>query len=76
VIKGVPGLSRLLAVERPEGSTGEELRKATIHVIAIVVGTALAAMSPDQLTTVVGAKYGGFWAWLLAGAMAGAGSDF
>ncbi len=73
VIKGFPGLSQWLTVEKADRSK-EEFRKAAIHIIAIAVGTVLVSMTQDQLSTVVGVKYSGFWAWLLFGAMASGGS--
>src|SRR2546425_6722492 len=74
VIKGLPWLSRLLAVEKADGSTAEELRKAFIHIVAIVVGTILASLTQDQLATVLGLNYSGRWTYLLFGAMASGGS--
>ncbi len=73
-IKGLPLLSRWLAVEKPSGSTAEEFRKACIHILAIAVGTILAGFTQDQLSATVGLHYNGIWAYLLFGAMASGGS--
>ena len=64
----------MLAVQRADGSTAEEFRKAFIHIVAILVGTILASMAQDQLSTVLGLSYSGFWVYLLFGAMASGGS--
>ncbi len=74
VIKGFPFLSRWLAVERAGGSTAEEFRKASIHIMAIAVGTVLTALTQDQLSSMLGLSYSGFWVYLLFGAMASGGS--
>jgi hypothetical protein len=73
-IKGLPGLSLWLAVEKASGSTAEEFRKAFIHILAIAIGTLLAWLTKDQLSTAVGLYYSGFWVYLLFGAMASSGS--
>jgi hypothetical protein len=73
-IKGLPLLSRWLAVEKAAGSTEEEFRKASIHILAIAVGTILAGLTQDQLSTAMGMHYSGFWGYLLFGAMASGGS--
>src|SRR5258708_3521829 len=73
-IKGLPVLSRWLAVEKETGSQAEELRKAAIHVLAIAIGTTLVALTLDQLSTVVGVKISGPWVPPLLGAMASGGS--
>ncbi len=73
-IKGLPGLSRWLAVDKASRSTAEELRKASIHILAIAVGTILARLTQDQLSASMGMHYGGFGAYLLFGAMASGGS--
>ncbi len=72
-IKGFPGLSRWLATERPAGVV-EEARKASIHIIAIAVGTVLVAMTHGQLQSALGWSFGGFWPSFLFGAMASGGS--
>ncbi len=69
-IKAWTFLSRWLAVDKESGSTAEKLRKATIHILAIPVGTILASLTQDQLSTAMGMHYGGFGAYLLFGAMA------
>jgi len=74
LIKGLPGVSRWLAVERTVGSTAEEFRKASIHLLAIAIGTVLACLIQDQLSMVVSLPGGGFWICLLFGAMASGGS--
>ena len=73
-VKGLPLLSRWLAVEKAAGSTEEELRKASIHILAIGIGTWLACMVEDQISTVMGIHQVGFWLCLLFGAMASGGS--
>lgn len=72
-IKGLPFFSRWLAVEKAEASS-EEARKATIHVMAIAIGTFLAYVAREQISAAVGIQYGGFWPCLLFGAMASGGS--
>lgn len=74
VIKGLPGLSRWLAVEQATGSTAEEFRKACIQIVAIAIGTSLSYLTQDQFSTAVGVHYSGIWAYLLFGAMASGGS--
>ena len=61
LIKGLPVVSRWLAIERARGSTAEEFRKASIHLLAIAVGTFLARLIQDQLSTAVSVSGGGFW---------------
>src|SRR3989442_6036499 len=73
-IKGLPVLSRWLAVDKASGSTAEEFRKASIHVLAIGIGTVLASLTQDQLSALVGLHYSGFWVYLLFGAMASGGA--
>lgn len=73
-IKGFPGLSRWLAVDKPVGSTAEEFRKASMQVLAIAVGTILAWMTQDHLSTALGSQYSGFWPCLILGAVASGGS--
>jgi hypothetical protein len=73
-IKGLPGLSRWLAVEKASGSTSEQFRKACVHFLAIAIGTSLAGLTHDQLSAALGLPYNGFWAYLLFGAMASGGS--
>jgi hypothetical protein len=72
-VKGLPGLSLWLAAERPAGAL-EEARKASIHLIAIMVGTVLTAMTQQQLQSVLGWSVTGFWPCFLFGAMASGGS--
>lgn len=74
LIKGLPVVSRWLAIERARGSTAEEFRKASIHLLAIAVGTFLARLIQDQLSTAVSVSGGGFWICLFFGAMASGGS--
>ncbi len=71
-IKGL--LPGWLALEKASGSKGEELRKAGIHIAAIGIGTALAWATKDQLSSLLGLHYAGFWAYLVFGAMASGGS--
>jgi len=59
-IKGLPGPSRWLAVEKASGSTAEEFRKASIHVLAIAIGTTLTFLTQDQLSTVLSLRLNGF----------------
>jgi len=59
LIKGLPVVSRWLAIERARGSTAEEFRKASIHPLAIAVGTFLARLIQDQLSTAVSVSGGG-----------------
>ncbi len=73
-IKGLPVLSQWLAIQKPDGSTAEEFRKASIHILAIAVGTVLAYLTQDQIPTSIGLHYSGFWAYLLFGATASGGS--
>jgi hypothetical protein len=72
-IKGLPILSRWLAVEKASGSTAEEFRKASIHFVAIGIGMLLAAMTQDQLAAVMGG-HPGVGEFFLFGAMASGGS--
>jgi hypothetical protein len=73
-VKGLPMLSRWLAVEKAAGSTAEELRKASMHILAIAIGTVLAWTVQDQIGAVMGIQQVGFGLWLLFGAMASGGS--
>jgi hypothetical protein len=74
-IKGLPFLNKLLATEQQEKSK-EEIRKAAIHILAIAVGTTLAYMTRDQLSTALGIKFDSFLICLVYGAMASGGSGF
>lgn len=74
MIKGLPILSLWFAVERKSGSTLEEFRKATIHIVAIIIGTGFAWLTRDQLSTALGMPSANFWIYLLFGAMASGGS--
>jgi hypothetical protein len=73
-VKGLPLLSRWLAVEKAPDSTPEELRKASMHILAIGIGTWLACMVKGQIGTVIGMQQVDFWLCLLFGAMASGGS--
>jgi mRNA-degrading endonuclease toxin of MazEF toxin-antitoxin module len=73
-IKGLPLLSRWLAVEKPSGSTAEEFRKASIHILAMAVATALTYLTRDQISSLTGMHYQGTWTYLLFGAVASGGS--
>src|SRR5712692_8465793 len=73
-IKGLPILSSWLAVEKASGSSAEEFRKASIHILAIAIGTLLTWLASDELSNAIGMSFGGFWAFLLFGAMASGGS--
>jgi hypothetical protein len=72
VIKGVPGISSLLAVDM-KGSK-EELRKAVIHVVAIAIGAFLTYLSYSQIATAIGSQSVNIGVCLLFGAMAAGGS--
>ena len=50
-IKGLPFLSRWLAVEGKNGTTREEFRKASIHLLAIAIGTSLAVSMAPAITS-------------------------
>jgi hypothetical protein len=71
-IKGFPGLSRWFAVERPVGSMAEEARKASVHVVAIIVGMLLARTVGDSLPLVN--PDSSWWVFVMYGAMASGGS--
>ena len=73
-VKGLPGLSRWFAVARPSGSDAEEFRKASIQILAMVVGTALAFVTGDQLSVAAGLPINGLWGGFVFGAMASGGS--
>ncbi len=72
VIKGTPLLSRWFVDEKAGG--WEEARKASIQVLAILIGTILTRLTQDQLPSMVGLNYSGGWICLLFGAMASGGS--
>jgi hypothetical protein len=72
-IKGFPLLSTWLVEEKADPQK-EGARKASIQILAIGVGTALAYFSRDQLSVAIGLNYSGFWACLIYGAMASGGS--
>src|SRR5712692_2177706 len=65
-IKGLPGLSRWLAVEKGSGTTAEEFRKASIHLVAIVLGTVLGWQA--HLAATLGLP-DHWWSCVLLGAM-------
>ncbi|MGA2384560.1 MAG: hypothetical protein ABSG61_14125 [Gemmatimonadales bacterium] len=71
-IKGIPGLSSLLAVERELDSWQENLRKACVHILAIVVGTVLARTLGNALPLV--RQDSSVWVFVVYGAMASGGS--
>lgn len=71
-IKGLPVLSKLLAVEKT-AEWAEELRKAAVHIIAIAVGTLLAALVSPEIQASMNVQTG-FWIWVMFGAMASGGS--
>jgi len=78
-IKGLPLVTKWLATEQPDPHR-EEVRKAAIHIVAIVTGTILAYLSHDQFVTALGfsasasAIPGGYGLYLVLGAMASGGS--
>lgn len=72
--KGLPFLSRWLAVEKPAGSTAEEFRKASIHLLAAGVAAVLSFALRDQISGFTGMQYRGIWTPLFFGAMASGGS--
>jgi len=74
VVKGLPYVSKWLANPGKAGDTVEELRKAFIQILAIIVGTVLAYETRDALSSALGMHYSGFWACLVFGAMASGGS--
>ena len=74
-IKGLPGLSRWFAVPRPDGSNEEEFRKASMHILAMAVGTALSYLTGEQLSAAIGLHINGLWGSFLFGAMASGGSS-
>ncbi len=61
-IKGLPILSRWIAVEKANDSTAEEFREASIHILAIAGGTLVASLRQKQLSTATGMHQ----QWLLA----------
>jgi hypothetical protein len=73
MIKGFPGISSWLSVEKKE-SAPEEARKVVIHAVAIVIGALLAYMTADQAPASLGLKGGSVWLSVLFGAMAAGGS--
>jgi hypothetical protein len=74
MIKGVPGLSRWFAVERPDGSTREEFRKASIQCVALLVGTLVAYLVREPLSKQFGiGEFNSYLYWIF-GAMASGGS--
>jgi len=72
VIKGLPGISAFLTVDR--AGTAEEARKATVQLVAIVVGSILAAMTYGQLPAQATLPHGGWQVYTLFGVMASGGS--
>ena len=74
VIKGIPPLSRWFAVEKASGSNLEEFRKASIQLLAIVIGTILASLVHDNLPMSLSPNQKPFWIDLIFGAMASGGS--
>jgi hypothetical protein len=72
VIKGLPFISSWLSSDKK--GPAEDLRKAVIHVIAIVMGAFLAYQAHDQLPGSLSAHMNGFTMYLLFGAIAAGGS--
>ena len=72
-IKGLPVLSTWLAVEQPSKSA-EEFRKATLHILAMGIGTILAGLTHNQLHLPTAGSHSPYWVYLLFGAMAGGGA--
>lgn len=75
IIKGMPLLSRWLAVQQPASSSKEEFRQASIHIVALSVGTALAYLTRDQVSSLTGMHNLSNWMYVLMGAMACGGSS-
>lgn len=73
VIKGAPFLSKWFAVQKENAHT-EELRKASIHVLAIAVGTILASELASAAGVPSGTEHNQWWFFLIYGAMASGGS--
>lgn len=75
IIKGMPLLSRWLAVQQPASSSKEEFRQASIHIVALSVGTALAYLTRDQVSSLTGMHNLSNWSYVLIGAMVCGGSS-
>lgn len=76
VLKGLPLLSRWFAVEKPAGSLEEASRKASVQVLAIVVGTCFAYEVPGPITSLLKGATPELGTYLLFGALASGGSGF
>jgi uncharacterized membrane protein YoaK (UPF0700 family) len=72
IIKGLPLLSTWLSKEK--SGSAEDARKATIHIIAIVVGAILTGLAASQAPEGLHLKDAGPVVYLLYGAMASGGS--
>ena len=73
IIKGAPPFSLWLAAERKTPWV-EQARQASIHVLAILVGTILASQTLAQFSTAFGQPVSGWWVPFVLGAMASGGS--
>ena len=73
IIKGLPVLSAWLGKEQ-DSATSEQLRKAVIHVIAVLVGTLFAWLVKDQLPANFPIKITDFPTALVFGAITSGGS--
>lgn len=68
----IKGILPWLTTEK-KGTT-EEVRKAIIHILAIVIGAVLASLSWGQVSGAIGSSTGTLGMYLLFGAMASGGS--
>ena len=71
MIKGIPWISQLLAVEKASKSNAEEFRKAFVQLLAISAGALLTWSMENQLPKGVDHKW---YVYLIFGAMASGGS--
>jgi hypothetical protein len=73
IIKGLPLLSKWLAIERKD-QVAEELRKVSVQFIAVLAGTLVTYLARDQLTQQFGTTELHWYAYWVFGAMASGGS--
>jgi uncharacterized membrane protein (Fun14 family) len=74
VIKGIPVISKFLVAKPGNSGSREEVRKAIIHVVAIVIGSYLTYLSYGQIKGAVGGGDPSLGVYLLFGAMSAGGS--
>jgi len=72
VIKGLPGISTWLAVDKT--GTAEEFRKAIVQLLAIVVGSVVASQTYDVVASSLSLPSGRPTIYILCGALASGGS--